>query len=171
MSTIDDISMICDAAFSDDCTFYGVLVKQILSVLKERDELMNDREWVLKEAMSGKKLQSGGTFRNVLSRKLNEVVVPIFAKILAAIDHYSNLNIVGHTNPSHRLHQLWLEIFKNHSLCSFSFEQMTGGEHILGVGGKRATLYDEFKCRFPFFWLIKEVMDSLMDHAKAVTSM
>ena len=67
-------------------------MKQILGVLKERDDLMNDREWVLKEAMSGKKLQSGGTFRNVLSRKLSEVVVPIFASILMAIDHYSNVS-------------------------------------------------------------------------------
>ena len=146
-------------------------MKQILGVLKERDELMNDEEWVLKEAMSGKKLQSGGTFRNVLSRRLNEVVVPIFANILADIDHHSNLNIVGYTNPSLPLHQLWLEIFKNENFCSFSFEQMTGGERILGVGGKRSMLFDEFKCRFPFFWLIKEMIDSLMDHAKAVTSM
>ena len=145
-------------------------MKQILSVLKERDEVMNDREWVLKEAMSGRKLQSGGTFRNVLSRKLNEVVVPIFATILGAIDHYSNLNVVGHTKPSQPLHQLWLEIFRNPKFCSFSFDQMTGGEQVFGVGGKRATLYEEFRCRFPFFWLLKDVIGSLMDQAKSVTS-
>ena len=146
-------------------------MKQILSVLKERDELMNDREWVLREAMSGRKLQSGGTFQNVLSRKLNEVVIPIFANILATIDHYSNLDIVGYNDPNLPLHQLWLEIFQNQNFCSFSFEQMTVGEHILRIGGKRATLFDEFKCRFPFFWLIKDVIDALMDQAKAVTSM
>ena len=146
-------------------------MKQILGVLKERDDLMNDREWVLKEAMSGKKLQSGGTFRNALSRKLNEVVVPIFASILVAIDHYSNLNIVGHTNPNNPLHQLWVEIFQSHNLCSFSYQQMTGGEDIFGFGGKRSILHEEFRCRFPFFWIIRDVMDSQVDHAKAVTSM
>lgn len=146
-------------------------MKQILDVLKQRDEIMNDKEWVLNEAMSGKKLQTGGTFQNVLSRKLNEVVVPVFSSILATVDRYSNLNLIGRTKPTHPLHQFWLEVFRNQNFCRFSFEQMTTGERILGVSGKRAILYDEFKCQFPFFWLIKDVIDSLMDNAKAVAGM
>ena len=55
-------------------------MKHILSVLKERDKIVQEREWVLMEAMNEKRLQCGGTFRNVLSRKLDEVVVPIFAE-------------------------------------------------------------------------------------------
>ena len=39
-------------------------------------------EWVLDGAMSGKSLQSGGTFHNVLSRKLDEVITPFFAEVL-----------------------------------------------------------------------------------------
>ena len=64
-------------------------------MLKERDGLLNDREWVLKEALSGKKLQSGGTFQNVLSRRLDEVVLPLFSSVLSFIDHYSNLNLIA----------------------------------------------------------------------------
>ena len=79
----------------DARTFYGALVKHILSMLKERDSLLKDREWVLNEALSGKKLQSGGTFQNVLSRRLDEVVLPLFSSVLSFIDHYSNLDLIA----------------------------------------------------------------------------
>ena len=79
----------------DAHTFYGALVKHILSMLKERDSLLKDRDWVLNEALSGKKLQSGGTFQNVLSRRLDEVVLPLFSSVLSFIDHYSNLDLIA----------------------------------------------------------------------------
>ena len=78
----------------DDHTFYGALVKHIRNVLKERENVHNDKEWVLKEALNGRKLQIGGTFQNVLERRLNEVIVPIFAAILSFIDQYSNLDLM-----------------------------------------------------------------------------
>ncbi len=79
----------------DDQTFYGALVKQIKILLKERDEIKNDKEWVLNEALNGRHLQSGGTFQNVLTRRLDEVIIPLFAAIIAFIDQYSNLNLVN----------------------------------------------------------------------------
>ena len=66
-------------------------MKQIKHLLKERDELDNDSQWVLNEALDGRRLQSGGTFQNVLSRRLDEVVIPVFASIIAFVDQYSNL--------------------------------------------------------------------------------
>lgn len=44
--------------------------------------------------MSARKLQGGGTFQNVLKRRLDEVFVPIFSAILVFIDQYSNLSLV-----------------------------------------------------------------------------
>ena len=79
----------------DDKTFYGALVKQIKVLLKERDEIMNDNQWVLNEALNGRHLQSGGTFQNVLTRRLDEVIIPIFAAIITFIDQYSNLNLIS----------------------------------------------------------------------------
>ncbi len=66
-------------------------MKQIKHLLKERDELHNDSQWVLNEALDGRRLQSGGTFQNVLSRRLDQVVIPVFASIIAFVDQYSNL--------------------------------------------------------------------------------
>ena len=157
---------------SDECTFFGALVKHILSVLKERDKIVQEGEWVLMEAKNEKRLQSGGTFRNVLSRKLDEVVVPIFAEILAFVDHYSNLDLISKNSQDQPRDLFWLTVFTNESLCKFSFEQiaMGGGSthQIPGVSGKRVSVFDEFKCQFPFFWLIKDTVDSLWDSAKSV---
>ena len=76
-------------------TFYGALVRQILSVLKQREEvIIQDKEWVLNEALDGRNLQSGGTFQNVLARKLDKEITPIFATILSFVDNYSNLEIM-----------------------------------------------------------------------------
>ena len=66
-------------------------MKQIKHLLKERDELDSNTQWVLNEALDGRRLQSGGTFQNVLSRRLDEVVIPVFASIIAFVDQYSNL--------------------------------------------------------------------------------
>ena len=78
----------------DALTFYGALVKRMKALLKERDELISESHWVLTEALNGRNLQSGGTFQNVLSRRLDEVFIPVFAAVIVFIDQYSNLNLV-----------------------------------------------------------------------------
>ena len=80
--------------FAGSDTFYGALVKHIKNLLEEREKNSIYKEWVLNEALSTEKLQSGGTFQNVLTRRLDEVIVPLFADILLFVDHYSNLNLL-----------------------------------------------------------------------------
>ena len=147
-------------------------MKQILSVLKQRENNVHEREWVLMEAKNEKRLQSGGTFANVLSRKLDEVVVPIFTEILAFVDRYSNLDLISKKNQDQPRDLFWLSVFSNESLCKFSFEQIAmreGSTHqIPGGSGKRVSIFDEFNCQFPFFWLIKDTVDSFWNDAKSV---
>ena len=71
-------------------------MKRITLLLKERETVSKDVHWVLNEACNGRSLQSGGTFQNVLARKLDEVIVPVFARILASIDCYYNIDIIYH---------------------------------------------------------------------------
>ena len=85
---------------ADDQTFYGALVKHIKHLLKEGVELESDSQWVLNEALDGRRLKSGGTFQNVLSRRLDEIVIPAFASIIACIDQYSNL---AHLNSKYAI--------------------------------------------------------------------
>ena len=136
-------------------------MKHIRSVLLQKEDVEQDEEWVLDEAMNGKKLQSGGTFRNVLSRKLDEVITPIFAEVLQFVDHYCNLDLVRKSSPPH-VRQLWLSAFGCQELCHFSYEEMR-------VGGQRKSLANEFCCQFPFFWLVRDVVDSHWDNTVSIT--
>ena len=178
--------------YVDDRTFYGALVKHIRNVLRERENVQQDKEWVLKEALSDRKLQIGGTFQNVLERRLDEVIVPIFAAILSFMDHYSNLDLMKpryycrttysmihvlcrqQLQDDNSLQQLWVQIFSNDKLCQFSYESFSMGKGIEyqefqtvvkmhGIATK-----EEFSCQFPFFWLIKEAIDSKLESAKNI---
>ncbi len=75
-------------------TFYGALVRRILLLLKQREEFHEKSDWVLREARDETSLQTGGTFQNVLARKIDAAIVPIFANILALVDCYYNLEII-----------------------------------------------------------------------------
>ena len=66
------------------------------------------------------------------------------------------------------LEKLWLHIFSNETLCRFSYEAMTTGKsagelHTAIIGSA------EFPCKFPFFWIIKDEIDSKWETAKAYT--
>ena len=153
--------LVSPSSISDDSLFYAILVMHIHSVLRQRDQMTNEgTEWVLDEAMNGKKLQSGGTFRNILSRKLDEVITPIFAEVLVHVDRYSNLDLMRNSVPPH-IRQMWLSVFTCPALCSFSHTEMSiqGGDGLVGMGQRKSSR-KVFRCQFPFFWLIKETVDS-----------
>lgn len=74
----------------------------------------DSNNWAFHESMESKKLRQSGTFRNCLSRKFDEVIVPIFAEILSVIDKNFNLDLIHNApNQSSLLVKLWLGIFAN----------------------------------------------------------
>ncbi len=153
--------------FSDTKQFHGVLIKHISNVLEERDQIREDeKEWVVKEAMNPKSLQHGGTFRNALSRKVDEVIIPIFSEILASIDQNYNLDLIDPRNDNIPLSQFWLSMFRECGVMQFNYTDMiTPREQVPGVGGRKAG--EDYKCELPFSWLIHEAVDSQWDNAKS----
>jgi hypothetical protein len=77
---------------ADPQSFHGILVLHIYRLLQERESDL--AHWVLDEALNASSLEVGGTFRNVLACKIDEVVIPIFAKIIACIDCSYNLDLI-----------------------------------------------------------------------------
>ena len=146
----------------DDSLFYAALVKYIHIVLCEREEVIEESdEWVVSEAMSGKRLQIGGTFHNVLARKLDEVIIPIFAEVLVRVDRYCNLDLVTRRHAPSHVRSLWMTVFTCYELWGFSYTEVSVHEED-GLAGirKRKSIDNEFQCQFPFFWLIKETLES-----------
>ncbi len=125
-----------------------------------------ESKWVVNEALSAKSLHQGGTFRNVLSRKIDKVVIPIFSEIIAAIDQNCNLNLIDPKNEASPLSRLWLQLFHDTNIVNFDYNNMiTAKDQLIGLGGKRARV--DFVCSFPFSWLIHDAVRSQWDNAKS----
>ena len=122
----------------------------------------------MNEAMNARKLQHGGTFRNALSRKVDEVVTPIFAEIIASIDRNYNLDLIDPKKGDSPISQFWMSIFSDSSIMEFNYKDMAmPREQVPGVGGRKAK--EDFRCELPFSWLIYDAVDSQWDNAKSLT--
>ena len=114
-------------------------------------------DWTLREATSIRSLQNGGTFKNVLGRRLDNVITPIFTHILAFVDTNRNLQLLhpdrnDNTSPIVRL---WLGLFSCQDMFNqFHYQDM--------VGNKKVAVVNNYECQFPFSWLVKESIDVLI---------
>ena len=145
--------------YSESGTFYTILVCHIYRMLQEREAVYQDDDWVLKEAMDMHNLQTGGTFMNALTRKLDDIVTPCLAEIVAFVDRSCNLGLLL---PEHSpLSLFWLKIFgSKRAEEALRFTDMVGGEKV-------EINHDNFTCEFPFFWMVKELIDSHWDSAQS----
>ena len=152
--------------FSLDCSsFHGILVMHIFRLLREREaDRLDLTDWILHEALNASKLEVGGTFRNVLARKIDEVVITIFANIIPRIDRGYNLDLINPKVPCSTLSQFWLAMFKDPKIQQFRYSDMVEKGSVPGLGQRK--LGQDFKCKLPFFWLVKDAVDSQWDNAK-----
>ena len=153
--------------FTDTTQFHGLLIIHIFKVLQERDLTKEGgKEWVIKEAMNPRSLQHGGTFRNALSRKVDEVIIPIFSEIIASIDQNFNLDLIDPKSNNPSLTLFWLSMFRECGSIQFNYADMSAPrEQVPGVGGRKAG--EDYKCELPFSWLVHEAVDSQWYNAKS----
>ena len=153
--------------YIDKSSFDCRLVQFVTVVLKEMDDKNSEaKNWAFKEAL--KHSQISGTFRNALSRRLDRILLPILAKIIALIDKNFNLTIIHEHRDSKKIlspiAKLWLEIFSEQTLCKLSYEDIFTDNNVIQtkkwVPGIGASLSDHFyKCGFPFSWICREVIN------------
>lgn len=143
----------CNILFADDPSFYTLLVKFIHGALKQRErDRVDEKDWVVDEAMNARKLQNGGTFRNVLARRIDEAIIPFFSKIISSIDQNCNLNLL--TDPKKQtspLSQFWLAMFE-HIHIDFT--------DCIARGKTTLLVRTDFHCQLPFSWIVKEAVDA-----------
>ena len=143
------------------------MVQFVTGVLKEIDDINpKAKDWVFEEAL--KHSQISGTFRNALSRRLDKILLPILAKIIALIDKNFNLTIIhqhrDNIKISSPIARLWLEIFSERTLCRITYEDIFTTNNVAKtkkwIPGIGATLSDHFyRCDFPFSWICREVIN------------
>jgi hypothetical protein len=137
----------------------------MFKLLQEREKVRPDLcDWVLKEALSSTKLQLGGTFRNVLARKVDEVIIPLLAKIVAYIDHNYNLDLIDPKSSDGARREFWLAMFHNPKVTPLVYSEMVQGDKLPGIG--REKFNQTFRCQMPFFGIIKASVDSSWNSGK-----
>lgn len=145
--------------FAEPGPFYEILVEHIQRILEEREHYLQDSDWILNEAMDIRQLQKGGTFMNVLTRKYDDVIIPIFSEIIAFMDHNCNLSLLQIKDCTTSLCQLWLKTFSSDpAKQALHYNDMVSTPMIPMTG-------EEFSCNFPFSWLYKELIDANWDIA------
>lgn len=154
------------AFLTDSTEFYRVLVYHMSEILREKDKLRPDeKEWVINEAMDLRSLQHGGTFRNVLSRKVDNVIVPIFSEIISVIDQNYNLDLIDPRSEDLAVSQFWLSVFRDPDMMQFCYTDVVNPrKQVPGVGGRKAG--EDFKCEMPFSWLIHSAVQSQWDNSR-----
>ena len=145
--------------------FHGILIVHIFNALQQRDLTKEGgKNWVIKEAMDSRSLQHGGTFRNALSRRVDEVIVPIFSEVIAGIDQNYNLDLIDSESVNVPLTQFWLSMFRECGSMQLSYADMIAPrEQVPGVGGRKS--WDDYKCELPFSWIIHDAIDSQWENA------
>ena len=153
--------------YVDKSRFDCRLVHFVTAVLKEMDDKNpTAKQWAFEEAL--KHSQLSGTFRNALSRRLDKILLPILAKIIALIDKNFNLSIIHAHRDSKKISlpiaKLWLEIFSEKTLCKVSYEDVFTNNNVTQtkkwVPGIGASLSDHFyTCQFPFSWICRDVIN------------
>ena len=112
--------------------------------------------------MSAKSLQNGGTFRNALTRKIDCVVIPVFADIIIAIDEHCNLDLVASKEVNDARRQFWLSMFRDPKVLRFNYKDSTVGAPIVSQKAGNS-----FECQLPFSWLVYDVVESQWENAKS----
>ena len=147
------------APYLEPNSFYGILVGHIYRLLRERERVNKNCNWVLEEAMN----MRAGTFRNALAKKLENVIIPILAEIFAFLDHNSNLSLLHAQDATTPHCELWLKIFQSCLVEEhLSYERVFRAQKVI-------VLKEEFDSKFPFFWLVKAAVDIQWDNAKGIT--
>lgn len=135
-----------------------MLVGHIHRILQERENAIAS-DWILDEALNVQGLQHGGTFQNALIRKIDEVSIPIFAELIWWCDHFCNLDLIhecGSMNTA--VKRFWLSIFKNPRIMSINYHNM------VTKTSSHTALERNYKCKFPFSWIVKESVDTVWSH-------
>ncbi|KYO18317.1 hypothetical protein Y1Q_0012798 [Alligator mississippiensis] len=145
-------------AFAND--FMGVLKKRICHLLQEREERsLKPKEWTFHQAMSGKFILEGTSFRHTLWIYVEDIMVNVFAQILAVIDANNNLNCISQETPRS---SLWLQMFQDESFLKIKYTSKEPDAKI-AVLSMTEDPNTSVACQFPFSWVLKAALDEIWE--------
>lgn len=122
--------------------------------MEQEQEIAGDscKKWYFDEALSINRLQNGGTFRNTLALNIKELLTPLLANCIKAVDINCNLDLIlaSHAMDAY-ITEVWMKMFHY-----FFISEVQSVDADLGSNLTVPT----FKCRMPFHWVIQALVNS-----------
>ncbi|PKU34399.1 hypothetical protein llap_15296 [Limosa lapponica baueri] len=141
-------------------SFLKITKARLSNLLKKQEEnSLHPKNWVLREASNLGALQEAGTFRHTLWKRVQNVITPFLALLIALIDRNGNLELLAKP-AAEWVTKLWMFIFSDTKLLSvpFSVGKSSSQPDVVLVQNN-ATM--SAGSEMPFSWRIKEYLDDM----------
>uniref|UniRef100_A0A8B9Q3T4 RING-type E3 ubiquitin transferase n=1 Tax=Apteryx owenii TaxID=8824 RepID=A0A8B9Q3T4_APTOW len=145
-------------------SFLKVTKNRLSTLLKKQEEnSFHLKNWVLREASNLSALQEAGTFRHTLWKRVQNVITPFLALLIATVDRNGNLEPL--VRPAAEwVTNLWMFIFSDTKLLTIPYNT-----EIILVQSNMMVSADAGNV-MPFSWRIKEYLDDMWLEAQYIQS-
>ncbi|XP_071620775.1 E3 ubiquitin-protein ligase RNF213 isoform X1 [Heliangelus exortis] len=150
-------------------SFLKITKTRLSNLLKKQEEnSLHPENWVLREASNLSALQEAGTFRHTLWKRVQNVITPFLALLIAVIDRNGNLELL--VRPAAPwVTNLWMFIFSDTKLLTvpYGVGKNSSQPKIILVQNNMMVSADAGN-EMPFSWRIKEYLDELWLEAQYI---
>ncbi|XP_075025423.1 E3 ubiquitin-protein ligase RNF213 isoform X2 [Calonectris borealis] len=150
-------------------SFLKITKARLSNLLKKQEEnSLNPKNWVLREASNLSALQEAGTFRHTLWKRVQSVITPFLALLIAVIDRNGNLELL--VRPAAEwVTNLWMFIFSDTKLLTvpYGVGKNSSQPEIILVQNNMMVSADVGN-EMPFSWRIKEYLDEMWLEAQYI---
>ena len=128
-------------------------------------------DWLQETAHCTESIQTSGTFLKAVTHRINNIIAPLLAELIASVDRNGNLMLfLVNDKTTKCLSDLWFEIFQDERVFVLRYEDTVSPETLSprarvpvlnnGAGGKY------FKASFPFSWIIDQCSFQILTESK-----
>ncbi|KAM6245288.1 E3 ubiquitin-protein ligase RNF213 [Porphyrio hochstetteri] len=150
-------------------SFLKITKARLSNVLKKQEEKsFHQKNWVLREASNLSALQEAGTFRHALWKRVQNLITPFLALLIAVIDRNGNLELL--VRPAGEwVTNLWMFIFRDTKLLTvpYGVGETSPQPGIIVVQNNMMVSADAGN-QMPFSWRIKEYLDEMWLEAQYI---
>ncbi|KAM4890524.1 E3 ubiquitin-protein ligase RNF213 [Sylvia borin] len=150
-------------------SFLKITKARLSSLLKKQEEnSLHPKNWVLREASNLSALQEAGTFRHTLWKRVQKVVTPFLALLIAVMDRNGNLELLARPGAKW-VTNLWMFIFNDTKFLSVSpaVGKNSSQPEIILVQNNMMVSADAGN-EMPFSWRIKEYLEEMWLEAQYI---
>ncbi|XP_039566699.1 E3 ubiquitin-protein ligase RNF213-like [Passer montanus] len=139
-------------------SFLKITKARLSSLLKKQEEnSLHPKNWVLREASNLSALEEAGSFRDALWKRVQKVVTPFLALLVAIIDRNGNLELLVRSGANW-VTKLWMFMFNDTKFLSSG--KNSPQTEIIVVQNNMMVSADAGN-EMPFSWRIKEYLEEM----------